>query len=117
MKRKSNKMNESQATVYLTMLLDKKGLLDQLGCQVGTLLKENRRTPNAPYALKSQTVKGNRHRFGFIPFIVEKGKAMYEKRDLDSWFVLELKSHAEMKKIFSEGDWITIKPDCVSEAT
>jgi len=87
MKRKSDKLNESQATVYLTILLEKKGLLDKLGCQVGTLLKENRRKPVTPSALKTNIVKGNRHHYGLIPFIREKGKAIYEKSDLSYWLV------------------------------
>jgi len=85
MKLKSKQMNEQQAIIYVARILDKKKLLDKLPCQLTTLFRENRRTEHTPYTRENGGKKGNKDRYGTIPYIVERGSAYYQKLDIINW--------------------------------
>ena len=85
MKIKSTQMNEQTAVIYTANILNKKGLLDKLPCQLTTLFRENRRSEHTAYSEKKGIKKGNRDRYGTIPFIIEAGKAYYQKITIMNW--------------------------------
>jgi len=78
-------LNEQQAIMYIIEALTSKNLLSNLRCQVGTLLKENRRNQFSDYATSKGMLKGNRHIYGSVPFDVTKGIARYSESDLSEW--------------------------------
>lgn len=83
-------MNEQETILHIVEVLTRKKIIKKLRCQVGTLLKENRRTPLSDSALKAGFPKGNRHIYGIIPSFTLKGAAHYIKSDLNSWMASSL---------------------------
>jgi len=83
-------MNEQQAVIFVASILDKKDLLDKLPCQLTTLFRENRRSENTPYTRENGGRKGNKGRYGKIPFIIERGSAYYQKLDIMNWLASTL---------------------------
>jgi len=85
MKLISKQMNEQQAVIFVASVLDKKDLSDKLPCQLTTLFRENRRAEHTAYTRENGGKKGNKDRYGTIPYIVERGSAYYQKLDIINW--------------------------------
>lgn len=81
----STQMNETQAVLFTARILEAKGLLDKMSCQLTTLFRENRRSEYTAYSDEHGGKKGNRNKYGFISFSRENGKAYYQKMDLVNW--------------------------------
>lgn len=94
----SKEMNEQQAILFTAAILIKKDLLNKLTCQLSTLFKENRRATETEYTRKNKIKrKGNRHIYGYIPFVIRHGKAYYQNSSLSNWIVSTLIPKLEAK--------------------
>lgn len=61
-----------------------------------TILRENRREPITDYTQRTGKLKGNRAKYGFIPFEKRIKAVFYLQSDLDVWFEETIKPMAKV---------------------
>lgn len=92
-------LSEERTILQLYKLIEADKLLNKVTIQLGTLLRENRRSEFPPSAIKAGKRRGNRTMLGYLPYMRHAGMVYYKTTSVTAWYIDHLKRMLMFKAV------------------